>query len=93
MTAAPAVPPGWPWRLSRESASRDSICSIHQRADRQSGSPLSLVSVHLQGHGRGRGRNACSPLALDCPRVALGAAAGFLDITASALFIYASQHG
>lgn len=32
-------------------------------------------------------------LALDRPRVALGMVAGFLDITASALFIYASQRG
>ncbi len=34
-----------------------------------------------------------APLALDRPRVALGALAGFLDISASALFIFASQHG
>lgn len=34
-----------------------------------------------------------APLALDRPRAALGMAAGFLDITASALFIFASQHG
>ena len=34
-----------------------------------------------------------APLALDRPRVALGMLAGFLDITASALFIFASQHG
>jgi len=34
-----------------------------------------------------------APLALDRPRAALGMLAGFLDITASALFIYASQHG
>ena len=32
-------------------------------------------------------------LTLDRPRAALGAVAGFLDITASALFIYANQHG
>jgi len=34
-----------------------------------------------------------APLTLDRPRIALGALAGFLDITASALFVYASQHG
>jgi drug/metabolite transporter (DMT)-like permease len=32
-------------------------------------------------------------LKLDGPRATLGMLAGFLDITASALFIYASQHG
>jgi drug/metabolite transporter (DMT)-like permease len=34
-----------------------------------------------------------APLSLDRPRAALGMAAGCLDITASALFIFASQHG
>lgn len=34
-----------------------------------------------------------APLSLDRPRAALGALAGFLDISASALFIFASQHG
>jgi len=34
-----------------------------------------------------------APLALDRPRAALGMMAGFLDISASALFIYASQRG
>ncbi len=34
-----------------------------------------------------------APLALDRPRAALGALAGFLDISASTLFIFASQHG
>lgn len=34
-----------------------------------------------------------APLTLDRPRVALGALAGFLDVSASALFVYASQHG
>lgn len=34
-----------------------------------------------------------APLALDRPRATLGMAAGFLDISASALFIFASQHG
>ena len=34
-----------------------------------------------------------APLSLDRPRATLGMLAGFLDITASALFIYASQHG
>jgi drug/metabolite transporter (DMT)-like permease len=34
-----------------------------------------------------------APLALDRPRAMLGMLAGFLDITASALFIFASQHG
>jgi drug/metabolite transporter (DMT)-like permease len=34
-----------------------------------------------------------APLALDRPRAALGMLAGFFDIVASALFIFASQHG
>lgn len=34
-----------------------------------------------------------APLALDRPRATLGMLAGCLDITASALFIFASQHG
>jgi drug/metabolite transporter (DMT)-like permease len=34
-----------------------------------------------------------APLKLDGPRASLGMLAGFLDITASALFIFASQHG
>lgn len=34
-----------------------------------------------------------APVRLDLPRVGLGVAAGWLDISASALFIYASQHG
>ena len=34
-----------------------------------------------------------APLALDRPRIALGVFAGFFDITASALFIFASQRG
>jgi drug/metabolite transporter (DMT)-like permease len=34
-----------------------------------------------------------APLALDRPRATLGMLAGFLDISASALFIFASQHG
>jgi drug/metabolite transporter (DMT)-like permease len=34
-----------------------------------------------------------APLTLDRPRVALGMVAGFFDIIASAMFIYASQHG
>jgi len=34
-----------------------------------------------------------APLKLDRPRATLGMMAGFLDITASALFIFASQRG
>jgi drug/metabolite transporter (DMT)-like permease len=34
-----------------------------------------------------------APLALDRPRAVLGMLAGFFDISASALFIFASQHG
>lgn len=34
-----------------------------------------------------------APLALDRPHATLGMLAGFLDISASALFIFASQHG
>src|SRR6202042_2159524 len=34
-----------------------------------------------------------APLRLDLPRAAMAAIAGSFDITGSALFIYASQHG
>lgn len=34
-----------------------------------------------------------APMKLDRPRVGLGMVAGFFDVSASALFIYASQHG
>jgi len=34
-----------------------------------------------------------APLALDRPRIVLGMLAGFFDISASALFIFANQHG
>jgi len=34
-----------------------------------------------------------APLVLDRPRAALGMVAGFFDILASALFIFANQHG
>ena len=34
-----------------------------------------------------------APMKLDAPRAVLGAGAGFLDVIASALFIYASQRG
>jgi uncharacterized membrane protein len=34
-----------------------------------------------------------APLKIDRPRAALGMVAGFFDVSASALFIYASQHG
>jgi drug/metabolite transporter (DMT)-like permease len=34
-----------------------------------------------------------APLKLDGPRAALGTLAGFFDVTASALFIFANQHG
>jgi drug/metabolite transporter (DMT)-like permease len=34
-----------------------------------------------------------APLTLDRPRATLGVLAGFFDVSASALFIFASQHG
>jgi drug/metabolite transporter (DMT)-like permease len=65
---------------------------IHQA----SGSPVWVAAISRIGSFTATAVAVAAtraPLALDCPRVALGAAAGFLDITASALFIYASQHG
>jgi len=65
---------------------------IHQT----SGSPVCIAAVSRVGSF---GATAIAvvatraPLKLDRPRAALGALAGFLDITASALFISASQLG
>jgi drug/metabolite transporter (DMT)-like permease len=65
---------------------------IHQA----SGSPVWVATVSRVGSFTATAIAVAitrAPLTLDPPRAALGAIAGFLDITASALFIYASQHG
>ena len=65
---------------------------IHQA----SGSPAWLaVASRVGSFATTMGAVAATraPLALDRPRAALGMLAGFLDITASALFIFASQRG
>jgi drug/metabolite transporter (DMT)-like permease len=65
---------------------------IHQT----SGSPLWLATVSRVGSFTATAIAVVvtrAPLALDRPRAALGMAAGFFDISASALFIFASQHG
>lgn len=65
---------------------------IHQAA----GSPLWVATISRIGSFTTTAIAVLvtrAPLALDRPRAALGALAGFLDISASALFIYASQHG
>lgn len=65
---------------------------IHQAA----GSPLWVATISRIGSFTTTAIAVLAtraPLSLDRPRAALGALAGFLDISASALFIYASQHG
>ncbi len=65
---------------------------IHQAT----GSPLWIAAISRTGSFTATGIAVIAthaPLALDRPRAALGMIAGFLDITASALFIFASQHG
>lgn len=65
---------------------------IHQA----SGSSIWLAAVSRIGSFTATGIAVVvtrAPLALDRPRAALGMLAGFFDISASALFIFASQHG
>jgi len=65
---------------------------IHQA----SGSPAGIAAVSRIGSFTATAVAVVvtrAPLRLDRPRAALGMLAGFLDITASALFIFASQHG
>ena len=65
---------------------------IHQA----SGSPVWIAALSRIGSFTATAAAVVAtraPLDLDRPRVALGMVAGFLDISASALFIFASQHG
>jgi len=65
---------------------------IHQA----SGSPVALAAVSRIGSFAATAVAVVvtrAPLRLDRPRAALGMLAGFLDIIASALFIFASQRG
>jgi drug/metabolite transporter (DMT)-like permease len=65
---------------------------IHQA----SGSPVWVAAISRVGSFTATAIAVVAtraPLAMDRPRVALGALAGCLDITASAFFIYASQRG
>jgi drug/metabolite transporter (DMT)-like permease len=65
---------------------------IHQAG----GSPLWLATVSRVGSFSATAVAVVvtrAPIALDRPRAALGMTAGCCDIIASALFIYASQHG
>jgi drug/metabolite transporter (DMT)-like permease len=65
---------------------------IHQA----SGSPVWLAAVSRIGSFTTTAFAVLAtraPLRLDRPRAALGMLAGFFDIAASALFIFASQHG
>ncbi len=65
---------------------------IHQAT----GSPLWVASISRIGSFTATAVAVLAtraPLALDRPRLTLGMLAGFLDISASALFIYATQRG
>ncbi len=65
---------------------------IHQA----SGSPAGVAAVSRIGSFTATAVAVVAtraPLRLDRPRAALGMLAGFLDVTATALFIFASQHG
>lgn len=65
---------------------------IHQA----SGSPVWIAAISRVGSFTATAAAVVAtraPLTLDRPRATLGAVAGFLDITASALFIFASQRG
>jgi drug/metabolite transporter (DMT)-like permease len=65
---------------------------IHQA----SGSPIWLAAISRVGSLTATGIAVVAtraPLRLDGPRATLGMLAGFLDVTASALFIFASQRG
>jgi drug/metabolite transporter (DMT)-like permease len=66
---------------------------IHQAT---SGSPLWIAAVSRVGSFTATAVAVVvtrAPLVLDRPAATMGALAGFLDISASALFIVASQHG
>jgi len=65
---------------------------IHQA----SGSPIWIATISRIGSFAATAVAVVAtraPLSLDRPRAALGMTAGCLDITASALFIFASEHG
>ena len=65
---------------------------IHQA----SGSPLWIAAMSRVGSFTATAVAVIvvqAPLRMDRPRIALGMVAGFFDVTASALFIYANQHG
>ena len=65
---------------------------IHQA----SGSPLWIAAMSRVGSFTATAIAVIvvrAPLSMDRPRITLGVVAGFFDVTASALFIYASQHG
>jgi drug/metabolite transporter (DMT)-like permease len=65
---------------------------IHQA----SGSPLWIAAISRIGSFTATAIAVAvtrAPLKLDRPSVALGAVAGFFDVSASAMFIFASQHG
>lgn len=65
---------------------------IHQA----SGSPAWIAAISRIGSFTATASAVVAvraPLALDGPRATLGMLAGFFDVTASALFIFASQHG
>jgi drug/metabolite transporter (DMT)-like permease len=65
---------------------------VHQA----SGSPAWIATISRIGSFTSTGIAVVAiraPLRLDRPRAALGMLAGFFDISASALFIFASQHG
>jgi len=65
---------------------------IHQA----SGSPLWVAAISRIGSFTATAVAVVltrAPLRLDRPRIALGMLAGFLDVTATALFVFASEHG
>jgi drug/metabolite transporter (DMT)-like permease len=65
---------------------------IHQA----SGSPLWIAAISRIGSFTATAIAVAvtrAPLKLDRPSVVLGAVAGFFDVSASAMFIFASQHG
>jgi drug/metabolite transporter (DMT)-like permease len=65
---------------------------VHQA----SGSPAWIAAISRIGSFTTTGIAVLithAPVSLDRPRAALGIFAGFFDISASALFIFASQHG
>ena len=65
---------------------------IHQA----SGSPLWVAAISRIGSFTATAVAVVltrAPLRLDRPRIALGMLAGFLDVIATALFVFASEHG